>query len=206
MIKYLMAGMLLVGLSWAVPVDAAEPHEHHEHHEMEAGTALPGASLYNLTSEWTTQEGRRGRLGWLQGRPVVAAMVYTSCKEMCPMTIEQIRQVQDEVTRRSLGPVHYVLWSFDSEKDTPQHLKDFAEARGLDPHDWTLMHGDPAAIRELAAVLGISYRRDAKGDFDHSYAITLLDGQGIVAYQQTGLRSNPDEFISRIAAMTTGAR
>ncbi len=202
MIKSLMAILLIAVLPAAVPARAAD---HHEHHEMMMGAALPGTSLYNLSSEWTTQEGQRESLGALRGRPVVAAMVFTSCTDMCPLTIEHIRHIQDEVNRLALGPVRYVLWSFDSQRDTPKRLKDYAQSRGLEPENWTLMQGDPAAVRDLAAVLGISYRRDANGDYDHSFAITLLDRDGNIAFQQTGLQTDTGEFVKRITAMNAAA-
>ena len=49
--------------------------------------------------------------------------------------------------------------------DTPERLKAYAEDHGLDPAHWTLYHGDEKAVRELAAALGVRYRRDASGGF-----------------------------------------
>ncbi len=199
MIKQLLMFSLPIVFLAAHPGYAEEHHHHHQ--TMEAGQALTGDSVYNLTAKWTTQAGHKVRLGSFIGQPVVLAMMYTSCKDMCPLTIEQIRKIEDDVARQSLGPVAYVLVSFDSANDTPGHLKQFAAVRGLDTNNWTLMNGDPDAVRQLAAILGISYRKIANAEFDHSYAITLLDKQGLIAHQQTGLQPDTKEFVDRIRAL-----
>ena len=205
MIKSPLGPILWVLAFLAAPVYADE-HEHHHHHDMEE--AAPSSALspstesvYNLNADWTAQDGKTVRLGAFAGRPVVLAMMYSRCKEMCPLTIEQIRKIKAEVERQSLGEVQYVLASFDAKRDTPKHLKQFAAERGLEPEHWTLLHGAPAAIRELAAVLGISYRQAAGGEFDHSYAITLLNKEGVVVMQQTGLQPDTKEFVDRIAGL-----
>ena len=45
------------------------------------------ASVYNLDSKWTTQDGADVALASLGGKPVVAAMGYTTCKDMCPAIV-----------------------------------------------------------------------------------------------------------------------
>ena len=74
----------------------------------------------------------------------------------------------------------------------PEALKKFASARDLDPSRWRLYHGDRAAVRELAMVLGIRYKKDARGDFDHSNVISILDREGVIRHQQVGLGQEPD--------------
>jgi cytochrome oxidase Cu insertion factor (SCO1/SenC/PrrC family) len=57
------------------------------------------------------------------------------------------------------------------------------------------------AARELAAALDLTYRRADDGNFDHSVAILLLDADGVVAYRQTGLKQDTQEFVSRIKGL-----
>lgn len=185
---------------------AQETH-HHDHHAMMAESQpLSGKSLYNLTGQWTTQEGETAALSSLKGQPVIVAMAYTSCKEMCPLTVETMRKIAAEWAKRSQIPLRLAFFSFDVERDTPQHLKEYAEAKGLDAPQWTLFHGQPSAVRELAAALGVSYRQQDNGDFDHGYAITLLDAGGVIALQQTGLTQDMTEWMDALTKVAAEAK
>ena len=63
---------------------------------------------------------------------------------------------------------------------------------------WTLLRGKEDDVRELAALLGINYQRDAKGQFSHSNVITVLNAEGEVAFQLTGLNKDPQETVAAI--------
>jgi protein SCO1/2 len=83
----------------------------------------------------------------------------------------------------------FVLVSFDTVRDTPAVLRAYRERMGLDAA-WTLLHGDAGAVQELAMVLGVKYKEDARGQFSHSNLITVLDAAGEIAHQRTGLAGN----------------
>jgi protein SCO1/2 len=114
-------------------------------------------------------------------------MVYTSCTTACPLILANLKLVESALSPEARERVWYPIASFDSERDHPETLKKFAAARDLDPSRWRLYHGDRAAVRELAMMLGIRYKRNAHGDFDHSNVITILDGDGVIRHQQVGL-------------------
>ncbi|MDI9849241.1 hypothetical protein QM467_14375 [Rhodoblastus sp. 17X3] len=80
--------------------------------------------------------------------------------------------------------------------------KAYADERGLDPAQWSLYHGDDKAVRDLAAALGVRYRRDDKGGFDHSAAITLLDGEGEIVLQKADAKFDIDKFVTKIEGLT----
>lgn len=196
--------LALVAAALFGPLPAlAHDHQHH-HADMDMAQPMSGKSVYNLAGAWTDQDGRTVDLSSLRGQPVVVAMAYTSCKEMCPLTVETMRQIGAAWAKHSDRPLKLAFFSFDSARDTPQRLKEYAQTKGLDPAQWSLYHGDPAAVRMLAAVLGLSYRQDDKGDFDHSYAITLLDADGVVAYQRTGLQQDPADWVAQLAKLNGG--
>jgi len=178
----------------------------HEHHMTEQSKPVSGDSLYNLPSAWTTQSGKPVHLEIFRGQPVVMSMIYTHCEQMCPLTVEHMRKIETDVENHNLGPVRYILFSFDSVRDTPNRLRSYAAMRGLDPAHWTLMHGDPDAVRELAATLGISYRQEPNGEFDHSFAVTLLDRNGVIAAQQTDLQEDRKIFTDKLEAMRLDQR
>lgn len=177
----------------------ASPTLAHEHMQgMAMGQTLPGQSVYNLSSEWTNQSNAPVKLTALRGRPVVAAMVYTHCKDVCPVVTEKMLEIGDKLPRQSLDQVQFVLFSMDWVRDTPTQLTTFATLHHLDLKHWTLLHGDESAVRELAAVLGVSFNRDAHGDFQHSIAIFLFDSNGLIAAQETDLKAPPTRMVHSI--------
>ena len=123
-------------------------------------------------------------------------MVYTNCTTACPLIVAKLKRIESALSPEARGRVWFALFSFDSERDRPEVLKRFAAARDLDPSRWRLYHGDRAAVRELAMVLGIRYKRDTRGDFDHSNVISILDRDGVIRHQQVGLGQQPGEAAS----------
>ncbi|MDE0855781.1 MAG: hypothetical protein OSA97_15305, partial [Nevskia sp.] len=59
-------------------------------------------------------------------------------------------------------------------------LTGLARLHRADPQRWMFASAGESDARKIAALLGISYRRQPDGGFDHSLLITLLDRQGRV--------------------------
>jgi len=142
-----------------------------QHMTVEAAGQPTSASLFNLESKWTSQDGASVPLGALSGKPVVAAMGYTSCKDMCPAIVADMMWIEKHMRQDAARRVTFAFFSIDSAIDTPAKLKVYADEHGLDPDRWTLFHGDDDAVRELAAALDVGYRPDGQGGFDHAAVI-----------------------------------
>jgi protein SCO1/2 len=66
-------------------------------------------------------------------------------------------------------------------------LKEYRERMELCGENWTLLHGHPDDVRELAAVLGVRYKNVGERDIAHSNVISVLNKEGELLYQQEGL-------------------
>lgn len=183
-------------LPWPARVSA---HDHD--HMMKASEPLSGTSIYNLTSGWTSQDGKHVKLESLRGEPVVVTMGYTSCKDICPMIVADMVAIEDRAKEASLKGIRFAFFSLDSAIDTPERLTAYAKDHGLDPAHWTLYQGDDKAVRELAAALGVRYRRDASGGFDHSAIITILDADGRIVTQQPDAQANTEEMVKKLTTL-----
>ena len=53
-------------------------------------------------------------------------------------------------------------------------------------------------MRELAALLGVNYRKDARGHYAHSNILTVLNPGGEIVHQQLGLNQSPDESVKQL--------
>ena len=167
-----------------------------------SGLTLNTQSIYHSKSTWETQDGRKASLvnlsgsDGLRGSPVVVAMLYTSCQASCPLTLSDLNKIKNGLSHEEQKKVRFAVFSFDSDRDKPQHLKSFALKQGIDLLQWTFFHGSPSSVRELAALLGIRFKKVDGGDFDHSNIISILDPEGVIIHQQVGVRQNPAESIN----------
>jgi protein SCO1/2 len=194
---------LSAALALGVAVVAASPtamraDERAQRGVQNASPAPTSASIYNLDSKWTTQDGVDVSLASFAGKPVVAAMGYTTCRDICPAIVIDMMWIEKHLPPSDAGRVRFAFFSFDSEADTPERLRLYAESHGLDLNRWTLLRADADAARELAAALGVGYRPNGEGGFDHVAVISLLDEKGEIVFQQRGARASPDELLARL--------
>lgn len=162
---------------------------------------LSDHSVYQLASSWTTDTGRRVKLGELRGKPQIVAMIFTSCQGACPMLVHEMRELAQSLPESTRTNVGLLLVTFDSERDTPEVLHAYRATRNLPENQWTLLHGRAEDVQELALVLGVKYRKGANGQFSHSNLITILNAEGEIAFQQNGLSDSRDELAKNISAL-----
>jgi protein SCO1/2 len=166
--------------------------------QEDAAAALPGTSLYNLDSHWVTQEGARIALSSLTGKLVVAAMGYAECKDICPAVVADMMWIDKHLPAGAANRVEFVFFTFDSVADTPERLRLYADGHGLDLKHWLLLGADDDAVRGLAAALGVGYRPDGQGGFNHTAVISLLDARGNIVFQQRGAEARSEELLAEL--------
>lgn len=124
------------------------------------------------------------------GQAVVVGYVYTNCPDICPMVTANMQQLRKEV--RAPDDVAFVTITFDPRRDTPERLRAYRDAYGLDDTDWQFLTGDPETIRDLMERLDVrvelsrgSYEDD---DYliDHTDQISLIDPQERVLFHYGG--------------------
>jgi protein SCO1/2 len=159
-------------------------------------------SLYQLDSTWTSDVGRKVKLSVLRGRPQVAAMFFSNCEYACPILVNDMRKPEAALPKDVLAKVDFALVSFDTKRDTPEALAAFRKKERLPVASWTLLRGENDDVRELAALLGINYVQDARGQFAHTNMITLLNAEGEIAFQQAGLGQGSPALAAEIVKLT----
>lgn len=174
--------------------DMADNHGHDAHTAMEMGEPS-GQSIYNAGSIWLNRHGEEVPLQNLQGKIQVVAMVYTYCEFACPRILADMKHIKSSLSEEELKNTNFVIVSIDPERDTPDRLNSFAEENNLEPENWTLLSGDSGDILELAALLGVKYKRISDSDFSHSNIITVLNREGEVAHRQEKIGDQPTNTI-----------
>jgi protein SCO1 len=152
-----------------------------------AATASSDKSLYQTESKWTTDTGGKIKLADLKGRPQVVVMFFASCQAACPVLVHDLQRIEAALKPEQRARVGFTLVTIDPRRDTPQALANYRASRGLPAETWTLLHGEPDDIRELAALLGVKYKEQANGQFTHSNLLTVLNEKGEVIHQLVGL-------------------
>jgi protein SCO1 len=165
------------------------------------GSVAPGSvsdkSLYQLDSVWTNQVAKPFKLTSLQGKPVVLTMFFAKCEYACPILVHDMRRIEAGLPESIRTNVSFVLVSFDSDRDTPEALARYHREHGL-AGNWTLLRGGSDDVLELAALLGVKYKKDSRGQFAHSNVITVLNEAGEIIHQQIGLNQAVGETVKKI--------
>lgn len=161
---------------------------------------IPDESIYNLTDTFLTQENKQVQLRDFGGKPVVACMIFTHCDYACPRLVADVKTIEEKMNKQA-EDIHFVLISFDPERDDPERLQQFKNDMKLDKN-FTLLHGSEDAVRTLSVLLNIQYQQNANGDFSHSNVISVLDKNGKLVFQKEGIQANHEETISQLQKLT----
>ncbi len=141
---------------------------------------IPIDSIFQIQTNWINQDNKIVKLESFEGKPTILAMVYLSCKFLCPTIISEVQNLEAKIDPKKREKVQVLLASFDPEKDTPAVIKAYAKKRKLDSPHWTLLTSKTdSAPRELAAVLDFKYKKIEGGDFTHSFMIVVLNESGV---------------------------
>ena len=133
--------------------------------ELAAHQQLPDFSL-------TDQRGAPFALSDLQDKVWVADFIFTSCGTICPPMTVEMATLQDEFEAED---VHFVSFSVDPERDTPEVLFRYADYYGADGSRWSFLTGQKDTIYQLAHE-GFNLAAGHRGsEILHSTRFVLVD-------------------------------
>ncbi len=101
------------------------------------------------------QDGRKLKFydDVIRDKIVLVSFIYTSCRDICPLVTARLAQVQERLGSAVGRDVFFVSISIDPENDTPQRLKEHAEAFHAGP-GWLFITGRPDDIKLINYKLG----------------------------------------------------
>ncbi|WP_296243773.1 MULTISPECIES: SCO family protein [unclassified Psychrobacter] len=143
-------------------------------------------SIYQVGGDWTDQNSNTFELDKLQGKNQVVVMAYTSCQHTCPVLVQSMKQMYKEMTPEARSQTEFLLATLDTERDTVDVMKNFAEHNELGDN-WRLIRSNEASTRVLANTLNIKYQFADNGDINHSNLISVLDKDGRLVAQGVGV-------------------
>lgn len=168
-----------------------------------AGAAARG-SLYDLQAPLRDENDERVGLDVYRGHPVVVAMFYGTCPHACPMLVSDVKRLEASLDPTTRADVRFLLVSLDPERDTPETLHKVADLRKLDTQRWKLASVPAENVREIAAALGVKYKKLDDGEFHHSSVVTLLDRDGNLAMRVEGLGEDVSPMTAKLTTLAKG--
>jgi len=152
-------------------------------------------------------EGRTVALQDLRGKVAVLHFVYTSCPDICPLHAERVADIQEMVNRTPMRElVHFVTITTAPEHDTPEVMRDYGPAHGLDPVNWTFLTSGPErpedTTRKLAERFGHKFSKAEDGYQVHGVVTHIIDREGQWQANFHGLEFEPTNLVTYINALT----
>ncbi|HVY26256.1 MAG TPA: SCO family protein [Polyangiaceae bacterium] len=151
---------------------------------------------------FTNQDGKAVKVGdYLHdGVPVILTFNYSSCPMLCSLQLTAFVEGLKKLDFSANKQFRIVTVLLDP-KETDESARRF-RARYLAQYNrpgsepgWTFLHGSDANVHALAKAVGFSYNyNEARGEYLHPAALTLLSPDGKVARYLYGLEY-PDKTI-----------
>jgi protein SCO1/2 len=116
------------------------------------------------------QDGRRVSLREYRGREVILTFMYSTCRDTCPVTAQQIKGALDDVG----SDVPVLAVSVDPVNDTRINARRFLLKQGMTGRMRFLL-GSRAQLQPIWKAYGIQPQGDG---FDHSAYVLLIDRHG----------------------------
>jgi protein SCO1 len=145
----------------------------------------------------TTQDGKRFDLRDVRGRAVLLFFGYTSCPDMCPMTMSRIASALDRLGSDA-SQVVTLFVSVDPKRDTPAVLKEYVGSFSTPLIGLT---GSPDEVAHVTSSYHATYELVDNGSpnylVNHTTAIFLIDKQGKLR-QFYAYNENPDTLAAAL--------
>jgi len=130
--------------------------------------------------ELTQADSQAFRLSEQKGKIILLFFGYTSCPDVCPTTLAELKLVTDELGD-SADSVKVVFITVDPERDTPEKIQAYADQFNK---NFIGLSGSLAQLQKIWDGYGI-YRKiappegsEAGYSVDHTARITLIDADG----------------------------
>lgn len=144
---------------------------------------------------------------FVKNKVTIAGYIFTNCPDICPLTTNNMRLIQEKLNKEKITDVNFVTITFDPAHDSPEVLRHFAEVRNLELSNWTFLTGEKTIIDSLMKRVGVfavigdsTVFNDGRKIYYyvHTDRIQLFDQKGRIRKNYIGSDVNIDEVISDI--------
>lgn len=160
-----------------------------------------------------TQDGQTVRFydDLIKGKAVAINLIYTHCKDTCPLETARLAQAQKLLGDRVGKEIFFYSISIDPKRDTPEVLKAYMAKFHVGP-GWTFLTGRKADIDLVSKKLGLSSFTDIENPDGHQASL-MLGNEPTGQWMRNSAAENPrflvsiiDNFLGNWNARQGGAR
>ena len=162
----------------------------------------PGAASYFTNLPLIDQRGQPLRFydDVVHGGLVVILSFFTSCADVCPLAVENLRAAEALLAAVQGMELRIVAISVDADNDTPEKLRAFASDHGLGER-WTLLTGKKENVDWVLHKLGLYPETPA----DHDTRL-LIGNDRTGAWLKLWVTSPPNLIARSIVAAAAALR
>jgi len=142
-------------------------------------------------------------LSQFKGGPVLVYFGFTACPDICPTSLEVMRQMFMNLSEAERAQVNALFISVDPQRDTLEHLESYAQF--FSPRIQGIT-GTQDEIDQVVRQYGAFYRfvelENSAMDYtvDHSSRIYLINADGALV-DTVPHDANPDELTGKVRAL-----
>ncbi|RVH24237.1 SCO family protein [Sinorhizobium meliloti] len=150
--------------------------------------------------ELADPDGKVVRLSDFSTKIVVLYFIFASCTDICPVHTEVLADIQKKINATPIRDrVQFLAVTTDPAKDTPDVMKAYGPAHGLDSRNWmflTIRPGAPEDVtRSLAERYGLRFEPTEDGQQMHGIVTHVIDRGERFAAKFHGLRFDPQNMV-----------
>ena len=122
------------------------------------------------------QNGRSVSLAAQRGKLVLVTFLYTHCKDVCPLTAQNLSQAVRLLGRQGKA-VRVLAVSVDPRGDTRRSVRQFVRDHRLVP-EFHYLTGSQARLAPIWRAYNVTSLASTKGNIDHTLYTVMADGAG----------------------------
>lgn len=129
--------------------------------------------------ELTRADGTQFRLSEMRGKVVMLFFGYTSCPDVCPTTMAELKQALEKIGEKA-ARVQVLYVTVDPERDTPQRVQEYVNHFNS---DFIGLSGSESELAKVWNDYGV-FREIVDGTsaagylVNHTARVTMIDQQG----------------------------
>jgi protein SCO1/2 len=157
--------------------------------------------------ELADTQGLTVRISDFADKIVILNFIFAGCTDVCPLHSALIADVQGKVNATPMRDmVQFITVTTDPVTDTPDVLRAYGEAHGLDPQNWMFLTKRPEdpedATRRIAESYNVRFEPLDDGQQMHGVVTHVIDRGGRFAAKFHGLRFDPLNLVLYINGLT----
>lgn len=130
--------------------------------------------------ELTRDNGASFKLSGMRGNIVLLFFGYTSCPDVCPTTMAELKQALEALHQNDAKQVKVLFVTVDPERDTPERVQQYVNHFNS---DFIGLSGTESELADVWKDYGV-FRENVEGTFaagylvNHTARVTLIDRNG----------------------------